>query len=716
MLPGMYVGGAGVSRGYHGRPALTAERFVPDPFGEPGTRLYRTGDVAVRLPDGQLEFRGRADDQLQLHGFRIEPGEIERALCKHPGVRDAVCVLREDEPGWARLVCYVVPARGESVATDDLRAALLAELPEHMVPTAFVPLPSLPLTANGKLDRSALPAPDSVPSRGVAPVPVVAPSTSAERAVAAAWSAVLGAENPGVHDNFFAVGGDSIIAVRLAAAAREQGYPLSVERVFLSPTIAELAAAHEADPAPVDTAAGAATLSTGLADLDPELVPKGVVDAYPTAAMQLAILFECELTDDPALYHDLISVLVDGDFDHGALERALATVAERHEMLRTSFDLTGHREPVQLVHRTASIPLSVEDGAGAVTAADNPTVRRWWARERQDHLEVDTPPLVHCHVLRHEPGSFQLSLAVHHAAFDGWSLARLATELLLVYDAELTGRREVLPTMPQNRFRDYVAAEQAASADAAAQRFWAEQSGAIMTKPLSALPGKADTDGCAFHAAVPSDLDASLRRLAGELGVPLKSVYLAAHAWAMRALSETSGVVTGVQVNGRLEGSELLLGLFLNMAPLHLVVEDGTWTELIESAFAAERDSQPYRRYPLAKIQQLAGPGHPVFDVAFNFVDFHTFADLDGLVRIRALDWWTADRHSFPLMVEVARVPKSGRREVTVTASTESTLAGTGTRLGKLVMTALTAIAATPHDAYPKIRNERSIHSMWGPE
>jgi amino acid adenylation domain-containing protein len=699
----MYVGGPGVARGYLNRPELTEQRFVPDPFGAPGERLYRSGDLAVRREDGELEYRGRIDHQVKLNGFRIELGEIERALLDQPGVRAAACVLREDTPGLPRLVGYVVPAPGqEEPRPDQLREALGVRLPAHMLPAVVIPLAELPLTGNGKLDRDRLPTPESL--RTVSSLPgATGPRTPAERTLATVWRQVLGVPGPGVDDNFFALGGDSLRAVRVAALAREAGLPVSVEQIFLHPSVAALAAAAgtpDESPAPVP-----ATCSTSLAGLDPSQVPAGTVDAYPTAAMQLGILYECEFAEDESagLYHDLISVRVDGPFDRPALERALAALTARHAVLRTAFRLGTFREPMQLVAGSARIPLTAEDhGTGRPDAKTHEhLLRSWWDREKQDPFDTERAPLVRCHVLRTDEDGFQLSLAVHHAILDGWSLALLTTELLLAYEGELRPGTAgpALPPAPAARYRDFVAAEQRAQADPASREWWERllrQEGEPAELPLD--PDGAAEDEFAFRTPLPEDLDTALDATAARLGLPVKSLFLAAHAGALAQLTATARTVTAVQVNGRLEepGSDRVLGLLLNMVPLHLTVR-GTWAELADAAFDAERARQPHRRYPLAALQQLTGPGAPLFHVAFNYTDFHTFDDLDALRAIRPRDWWFSDRHSFPLMVEITRTPHTGRRALAVTLGADSPYAGTGARLGRLVLQALHAIAADPY-------------------
>ncbi len=300
----LYIGGAGVGRGYLGRPDLTAERFVPDPFGpvaeerlqvtsdelhvagsrlqveadastdgqpanlqpatlQPGRsfaspgRLYRTGDLARWLPDGRIEYLRRIDDQVKVRGFRIELGEIEATLARHPNLSGVAVIVREDEPGQRRLVAYVVPAQEPPPTVTELRSFLLESLPEYMAPAAFVTLDALPLTPNGKVDRRALPAPEA--ARPDLAAAYVAPRTAAEETLAAIWARILGVAQVGIHDNFFELGGDSIISIQVIAQAVQAGLRLAPKDLFLHPTVAELAqlAAQAAVAAPAAVAAEA---------------------------------------------------------------------------------------------------------------------------------------------------------------------------------------------------------------------------------------------------------------------------------------------------------------------------------------------------------------------------------------------------------------------------------------------------------------------------
>ena len=242
-VPGeIVVGGEGVARGYLGRPELTAERFVPDPYGPPGARLYRSGDLARRLPDGDLEYLGRIDTQVKIRGFRIELGEIEAVLSRRPALSQVAVVVREDTPGNPQLAAYCVAAEKHAIDAAELRAALKAELPDYMIPAHFVPLATLPLTSNGKVDRQALPAPDGArPDLGREFVP---PAGPVQERLAGIWAEVLRRERVGAHDDFFELGGHSLIATQVLSRMRQAfGFEMPLRAIFEHPTVAGLAEA-----------------------------------------------------------------------------------------------------------------------------------------------------------------------------------------------------------------------------------------------------------------------------------------------------------------------------------------------------------------------------------------------------------------------------------------------------------------------------------------
>ncbi len=396
----MYVSGAGLARGYLGRPGLTSARFVADPFGPPGGRMYRTGDLARWTPGGALDHLGRADDQVQLRGFRVEPGEIAAVVTACAGVARAAVVVREDRPGDQRLVAYAVPEAGAAPDPAALRTGVAARLPEHMVPSAFVVLDRLALTSNGKLDRAALPAPD-----WTALVTGGAPRTPGERLLCAVFADVLGVAGVGTGDEFFALGGHSLLATRLVGRIRAAcGVDLPVRAVFETPTVAGLAARLDA--------AGA-----HARDDHPRLVPAERPQALPVSFAQRRLWFISRLDGPDGAYHMPVSVRLDGPLDRAALAAALRDVIVRHESLRTVFH-ERDGEPHQRVLDPADVHVDLP--VRTVTEGELPAHTDRSARLPFD-LARDLP--VRAQLLALAPDRHVLTLVLHHIAGDGWSMA-----------------------------------------------------------------------------------------------------------------------------------------------------------------------------------------------------------------------------------------------------------------------------------------------------
>ena len=463
----IYIGGAGVARGYLNQPELTAERFLADPFaGEADARMYKTGDLGRYLPDGTIEFLGRNDFQVKIRGFRIEPGEIEARLTQHPAVREAVVLAREDGPGDKRLVAYytVVPD-AEAADAEALRRHLSAILPEYMVPAAYVRLDALPLTANGKLDRKALPAPDGAAyaARGYE-----APVGEIEMHLARIWAEVLGLERVGRHDNFFELGGHSLLAVRVISRLRREGLQADVRALFATPTLSALAAAMgggdgivEVPPNGIPLACDAITpemlplVSLTAAEIDRIVgaVPGGaanVQDIYPLAPLQEGILFHHLMASegDPYVLQALLSFdsrrRLDGYLD------ALRAVIARHDILRTAVLWEGLAEPVQVVWRDA--PLVVEEVALDPAAGDVAEQLRARFDPRRFRLDVRQAPLMQLFIAHDAVHDRWVVLELHHhLSTDHITLKVVQQEI----QARLLGRAEELPApLP---FRNFVA-------------------------------------------------------------------------------------------------------------------------------------------------------------------------------------------------------------------------------------------------------------------
>ncbi|HET7462343.1 MAG TPA: amino acid adenylation domain-containing protein, partial [Longimicrobium sp.] len=586
----LYVGGGGVGRGYWRRPALTAERFVPDPFGgEASARLYRTGDLARWNADGSLEFAGRVDEQVKVRGFRIEPGEIEARLLEHPEVGEAVVLARHDGAGARRLVAYYVA--GEAARPEALRAHLAERLPEYMVPAAYVRLPALPLTPNGKVDRKALPAPedDAFARRGYE-----APRTGTEAVLAAIWAEVLGLERVGRHDGFFELGGHSLLAVTLIERMRRQGLHTDVRTLFAAPTLAALAAAvagEQAGPAevpvppnripdaaPVITPGMLPLVALGQAQIDAIVaaVPGGaanVQDIYPLAPLQEGFLFHhlAAAEGDPYLLGTVSGFATRAALD--AYLDALRAVVARHDILRTAIAWEDLPEPVQVVWRRAPLPVGeVElDPAGGDAAGE--LYRRFDPRHHR--LDIRRAPLLSAHVARDPAGDRWLLLLLrHHLAGDHTAFAVLRDEI----EAHLSGRADALPApLP---FRNYVAQARLGVSPDEHRAFFTELLGDVdePTAPFGLLDVRGDGSGIEeARLRLEGPPAVRLRERARALGVTAATLCHVAWAQVLAQLSARDDVVFGTVLFGRMqggEGADRVIGPFINTLPIRVRLGD----------------------------------------------------------------------------------------------------------------------------------------------
>ncbi|MGW7363964.1 amino acid adenylation domain-containing protein [Streptomyces sp. NPDC054841] len=715
-VPGeMYVAGPGVARGYLGRPELTAERFVPDPYGPAGSRLYRSGDLARRLADGSLEFLGRIDDQVKIRGFRIELGEIETALAAHPGVRDAVVLVREDTPGDRRLVAYVTasadhgPAPAPAPAPAELRTHLDGTLPEYMIPSAFVALGALPLTTNGKLDKRALPAPgqDAVGAAGY-----VAPRTVTEERIAEVWAEVLGLDRVGVGDGFFELGGHSIRAVNLVGRLRAAGYDLAVRDVFEYRTVARVAEFVTGRPAPTDADRTAEPFSMVPAE-DAARLPEELADAYPLSQVQLGMVVEMLTDDGRHPYHNVTSFRIRDErpFSLDALRAAAEAVVARHEALRTSFDLSTYSVPMQLVHTDAEMPVGARDLSQLTESELRRSLEEFTAEERSRLFDLARPPLLRLYAHVAGDGSWWITNTECHAILDGWSHHSLLMEVLDEYGRIRDGQRPAEGRQPATRFADFVAAELDALASDTSRAYWQTvvDDYARLTVPAP-WRGDPDDDGAPHRVPVPfHDLEDRLRKLAARAGASLKSVLHAAHLKTLSMLTEEARFFSGLVCNARPEvlGADRVYGMHLNTLPFAYDRTAGTWCELVAQVFAREIELWPHRTFPMPVIQRELADGERLIDMRFSYHDFDQ-VDRDQVDYLASIDDSPTE---FPLGVS-ARVG-----HLVLTASPRAISRGATDRLAAMLRQVLEAMAADPEgDArasfLPEGEREREL-TIW---
>jgi len=628
------VGGPGLARCYLNRPILTAERFVPDPFGAPGQRLYRSGDLARRGFDGGLEMIGRIDDQVKIRGYRIELGEIAAALAAQSGIRDAVVVVHD-----GGLVGYLVPAGAAVPSPAQLRASLAERLPDYMVPAAFVTLARIPLTTTGKLDRGALPVPDA--SARVNAREYLPPQTPTQERIAAVWLDVLGLDRIGINDSFFDVGGDSLRAVGVVGALRAAGLDVGVRDVFVHQTVARLAGLVDAADAPSGPLFQPVASFAQISAADRGRLPVGVVDAYPATQAQLGMAVEMQNDTTRVMYHIVASfrVVDDRPLDAAVLKAAVAAVVHRHETLRTSFHLVGYSVPLQLVHAAADVPVEVY-----ATAAGRPA---FLDAQRATPFDLDRPGLLR--VAAHlDTGAWWLTLTVSHLVTGGWDFQTLLAEVLDTYrqhsDPSPPGAAvrveptDVVRAEPSGvRYADFVAAELASLESTEDRAYWR---GVVDQYARFALPlgwgEPADRPREGYEIRVPyRDLAPALRALAAAASASIKAVLHAAHLKVISQLTEEERFFTGLVCDARPEvaGADGVHGMYVNTLPFAFARGPQTWRALVRDVFDREVELWPHRRFPLPAIQREAGTGRHPIEVIFDFMDYRqaegTTADID---------------------------------------------------------------------------------------
>ncbi|GAA2820919.1 amino acid adenylation domain-containing protein [Saccharopolyspora taberi] len=688
----MYVAGEGLARGYLGRRALTSERFVADPHGRPGTRMYRTGDLAKWRADGSLEYLGRADHQVKVRGFRIELGEIEANLAAHPRVAQAAVVVREDRPGDRRLVGYAVT----DAEPADLRAHLAARLPEYMVPAALVVVGGIPLTANGKLDSAALPAPEfEAGARG--------PRNDVEARLCALFAEVLGAAEVGIDDGFFELGGHSLLATRLLSRIRaEFGAAPTIRALFDNPTVAGLVTCFEAEvrrPAPV---------------------PVRRPERIPLSFAQQRLWFLHRLEGPSATYNLPLTLRISGRLDVIALQAAVSDVVERHESLRTVFpEVLG--EPYQEVRNTTPRLHLVRGGD--------------IEQEARYAFDLAEEPPIRTVLFETGPDEHVLLVLLHHIATDEWSMAPLVRDLSAAYAARLRGAEPVWEPLPV-QYADYTmwqrevlgAEEDPASPGARQLAFW--------TRTLDGLPDQLELPADHPRPAVPShagdevrfdigaELHGALRALAADHQASAFMVVQAGLAALLTRLGAGTDIPIGTPVAGRGdEALDELVGFFVNSLVLRTDTSgEPSFAELLDRVRHTDLAAYEHADLPFERLAEVLNPvrslsRHPLFQVMLAYwgATEEVRAELPGLET--TVDTADAGAAKFDLAVSVHE-RAGGGAEGLLRYSTDLFERSTAEDLAARFVRLLTAAVADPATPIGRLDiladGERELLLEWG--
>ena len=652
-VPGeLHIGGLGLARGYHNRPELTAEKFIE--IGElensPILRLrsgqvsnspilYKTGDLARYLPDGNVEFLGRIDQQVKVRGFRIELGEIEAALGQHPALQAAVVIARDEARDNARgekyLAAYIVPKSEPAPGVDELRRHLQATLPAYMIPSAFVTLNELPRLPNGKVNRKALPAPD----RSGLEATYVAPRTPTEEILASIWGRVLNVERVGVHDNFFELGGHSLKATQLVSRVREAfNVELPIRSLFESPTVAGLAAHLESAQQTVAA---------------PSITPAPRDETLPLSFAQQRLWFLDQLVPGSPLYNIPLAMRLTGVLDVAALERTLNEIVSRHEALRTTFVTAGGR-PVQVIAPNLTVPLSVADLSRLPEDERETAARQMATDEARRPFDLAGGPLLRARLLRLADDDHIALLNLHHIISDGWSMGVLIHEITALYDSFSTGkppdgdlRRPQLPNLPL-QYADFAAWQrgwlqgETLEAHLAYWKGQLDDSPPLLELPTDRPRPAVQTNHGAHHTfAFPADLTNAIKALTQKEGVTLFMTLLAAFQTLLHRYTGQSDLNVGTPIANRNRAEiENLIGFFVNTLVLRARFDgEPTFRDLLKRVRETALGAYAHQDLPFEMLVEALQPQRdlshtPLFQAMFVLDNAPTGAFTQALLGL----------------------------------------------------------------------------------
>jgi amino acid adenylation domain-containing protein len=613
----MYISGAGVSCGYLNRPDLTAERFIPNPFStKPGERLYKSGDKARYLENGEIEYVGRIDNQVKLRGFRIELGEIEAVLNQLPEVATGVVLLREDNPGNPSLVAYLTLQPGQTLTASLLRSEMTSKLPGYMVPSAFVILPKLPLTSNGKIDRKALPAPDT--NQLIAEGEYLAPLTPTQEILTGIWQEILGLERVGIKDNFFELGGHSLIATRVVSQVRQVfKIDLPLRNLFEKPILADLAQEIEKT-----------ALEGNLTSKISPIKRISRTDELPLSFAQQRMWFLAQLEPDNPFYNQPTAFRLNGELNISVLKQCFQELMKRHETLRTKFTTVAGK-PVQVIDSAVELRLPVVNLENLDKVAQEREIQHLATQEAQRPFNLERDLVVRSLLLRLNPLEHIILFTTHHIVCDEWSIAILVKEIATLYETFLTGKPSPLPALPI-QYADF----------ALWQREWLQ--GEVLAKQLDywrkqlhdvprldlptdyPRPAIQSYKGATQSLILSEELSQALKAFSQQQGVTLFMTLLAAFQVLLHRYTNQEDIVIGTPIANRNRAeTESLIGFFVNTLVLRVNLAGNlSFIELLKRVREVTLEAYTHQDIPFEQlVEELKVERHlnrnPLFDVMF---------------------------------------------------------------------------------------------------
>ncbi|GEM_PF-4741361 len=660
-IPGeLYVGGFGVARGYIKNIELTSERFIENPF-KPGECLYRTGDIVKWLPDGDLEYLGRIDSQVQLRGFRIELREVEACFLALDQIKECVVVANANELNELYLSAYYVLKKSHlKTSLDEIKGLLSKKLPSYMIPSYFIMLDNLPLTSNGKIDRKALPVPQILRVEGL-----VNPTTSTQKMLVEIWKESLKLEEVSINDRFFNIGGDSIKAIRLVYSINKAfNIDLKIADLYLNESIEKLSLVIGNQKSNSNEERSA--IEKNINELKANILDRNedrdlIEDIYPMSDIEIGMAYHSILGKDGGTYHDqMVRQVRISNFNPLFFEKALNLLCDKHPILRTTLHLDDFQEPIQIVYRKGVVDYQHKD----LTRLSDKEQKSYLIQELNDDklkgIEIKKLPLWHTKSYAVGNDVIILLFMCHHAILDGWSDSSLMTELNNVY-LKLIENDSYKPPLLQCTYKDHVVEQILEKKNKQTQEYWIQElkeyNRLEFSKDLSVVAEKKE-----MFVRIDEDVANAIVKLANEYGTNVKNVYFAAYIDIIRRFSYKNDFVVGVVSNTRpvCPDGDKLLGCFLNTVPVNIAIEpDVTIDNFLKYIFSKLNYLVSYDKLPLSEIQKLAGEDssakNPFFDTLFNYIDFHIFNDIEetkavnylginGNVRINTLFDFSIDR------------------------------------------------------------------------